>query len=308
MSASLDLITLRLFLAVVEEQSMAKAAEREHISTPAISKRILELESQLNVQLLERSNTGVKPTVAGRSLANDTRAILNALDVAQCKLSDYSNGVRGDVRVSANPTSIFGSLPREIQAFVTQYPLVHIALDERPSVEVAQALVNGDTDIGIFFPEGDYPQLEVVPYRAVQLCLIAPSDHPLSRRRSLELADAAEFNFVLQSAASRMARLVVDAATRSGFKPRCNVHSATQEGMRRLVEAGMGVAVMAEQSALPYAKLHKLRCIRISEKWAQLQTSLATRKSEALSMSARLLLSLLKAGSIDTDHELRTRR
>ena len=225
MPAPLDVTTLRLFLAVVEEQSMAKAAEREHISTPAISKRILELESQLNVQLLERSNTGVKPTIAGHSLAIDTRAILSALDAAKCKLSDFSNGVRGEVRVSANPTSILGSLPREIQAFVTQYPLVHIALDERPSVEVAQALVSGDTDIGILFSEGNYPELEVVPYRTVRLFLIVPADHPLSRRRTLEFAEAAEFDFVLQSVASRMSRLVAAAAARSGFKPRCKVHA-----------------------------------------------------------------------------------
>jgi len=301
MSAPLDLITLRLFLAVVEEQSMAKAAEREHISTPAISKRILELESQLNVQLLERSNTGVKATAAGHSLANDTRIILRALDAAQCKLSDYSNGVRGQVRISANPSSVLGSLPREIQAFVTQYPLVHIALDERPSIQVAQALVSGDTDIGIFFSEGDSPDLEVVPYRMVRLVLIAPADHPLGRRRSVQFSELGEFDFVLQSQGSRMARLIDAGAARSGFRLRCKVHAATHEGMRRLVEAGMGVAVMPEESALPYAKLHKFRCIRIAEPWAELQTSLATRKSGTLSMSARLLLSVLKASSIKTD-------
>ena len=91
---------------MVEEHSMAKAAEREHITTPAISKRIADLESHLDVQLLERSNTGVRPTAAGRSLAADARHILDALNAAQGKLSDYASGVRGEVRISANPTSI----------------------------------------------------------------------------------------------------------------------------------------------------------------------------------------------------------
>jgi DNA-binding transcriptional LysR family regulator len=66
MAQPLDPTTLRLFLAVVEERSMAKAAERERITTPAISKRIAYHEAQLDVKLLERSNIGVRPTAAGR--------------------------------------------------------------------------------------------------------------------------------------------------------------------------------------------------------------------------------------------------
>jgi len=61
----LDLTTLRLFLAVVEERSMAHAAEREHITPPAISKRITDLESDLGVVLFERQRTGIRTTAAG---------------------------------------------------------------------------------------------------------------------------------------------------------------------------------------------------------------------------------------------------
>lgn len=299
MAISLDPTTLRLFLAVVEERSMTKAAEREHITTPAISKRIAELESQLDVQLLERSNIGVKPTAAGRSLATDARHILDALNVAQGKLSDYASGVRGEVRISANPTSILDSLPRDIQAFATRYPLVRISLDERGSSQVVQAVANGDRDIGIFMSDASYPDLQVFPYRKVSLVLIVPVDHPLSRRHSIKFVEAAEFDFILHAETRKLGALVVAAAAVSGFNIKSKVQATTQEGMRRLVEAGMGVAVMPEQGAVPYAKLHKFRCVRITDSWAQLQTGICTRRTEVLPMSVRLLLSQLRATDAD---------
>ena len=70
-----DLTTLKLFLAVVEEHSIAKAAQREHITSPAISKRITELETALSVQLFDRHPKGIRATAAGKALAADVRSI-----------------------------------------------------------------------------------------------------------------------------------------------------------------------------------------------------------------------------------------
>lgn len=293
MAQPLDPTTLRLFLAVVEERSMAKAAERERITTPAISKRIAELEAQVDVKLLERSSTGVRPTAAGRTLAADARDILAALDAAQGKLTDYARGVRGEVRVSANPTSMLGTLPQDIQRYAARYPQVRIFLDERRSAQIVQAVAAGDVDIGLCMLKPTDPDLDVAPYRSVRLVLVAPLDHPLAARRSIRFAEAADCDFVLHAEDTMMGSLVTAAAADSGFTLRSRVQTTTQEGMRRLVEAGMGVAVMPEPSAAPYAKLHRLRCVPLRDGWARLDTSICTRRTALLPTSVRLLRALL---------------
>lgn len=295
MAHGLDPTTLRLFLAVVAERSMARAAERERITTPAISKRIAELEAQLDVQLLERSNTGVRPTAAGRALAADARDILAALEAAEGKLTDYARGVRGEVRVSANPTSMLGSLPEDIRKFAMRYPLVRIFIDERRSADIVQAVAAGEVDIGLCFNVGAPADVECHPWHAVELVLVVPEAHALARRRRIEFREAADCDFVLHQEGTMLGRAVSQAAAQLGVVLSSRVQATTQEGMRRLVAAGMGVAVMPAASAVPYARLHGYRCVALTDAWARLPTRICTRRDAVLPMSVRLLRDLLRA-------------
>lgn len=278
---------------------MARAAERERITTPAISKRIAELEAQLDVQLLERSNTGVRPTAAGRSLVADARDILAALEAAEGKLTDYARGVRGDVRVSVNPTSMLGALPDEIRKFATDYPQVRIFIDERRSADIVQAILAGEVDVGVCFHIGEHPDLEYHPWHTVELMLVVPEGHALADRRSIAFREAADNDFVLHPETAMLGRVVGQAAAQLGVVLRSRVQATTQEAIRRLVAAGMGVAVMTQESALPYAASHRYRCIALTDDWARLPTRVCTRRRPALPMSVRLLRDALTGASVN---------
>jgi DNA-binding transcriptional LysR family regulator len=147
-----DLTTLKLFLAVVEERSIAKAAGREHITAPAISKRITELETALSVQLFDRHPKGIRPTAAGEALAADVRSIFAILDRAENKLSEYAGGHRGRVRIHANPSGLSGALPVALREYLDTHPLVGIQLEEKHSIDVVRAVTEGEADIGICAP------------------------------------------------------------------------------------------------------------------------------------------------------------
>ena len=160
-----DLTTLKLFLAVVEEHSIAKAAAREHITAPAISKRITELETTLSVQLFDRHPKGIRPTAAGEALAADIRSIFAILDRAENKLSEYAAGNRGRIRIHANPSGLSGALPDALNSYLKAHPLVGIQLEEKHSIDVVRAVTEGEADIGIFAPHVPADGLTITPYR-----------------------------------------------------------------------------------------------------------------------------------------------
>ncbi|MGE5523017.1 MAG: LysR family transcriptional regulator, partial [Rhodospirillaceae bacterium] len=213
----LDLTTLKLFLAAVEESSMAKAAERSHITAPAISKRIAELEEALDVRLLERHSAGIRPTAAGAALAAEVRSVLALLERAQSKLSEYANGTRGTVRIVANPSGLAAELPAQLSRYLERYPRVEIDLEERRSVEVVRAVAEGDADIGIYAPHVPAEGLVVRPYRAVKLVLIAPEAHPIAKKRAVTLAEAAGYDFVSLSESSAIGTLLHRMAAERGL-------------------------------------------------------------------------------------------
>ena len=145
----LDPVSLRMFVAVMEEGTIAQAAAREHIAASAVSKRLSELEQALATELFVRSNKGTEPTAAAFALLNLARGVLNDLDDIAVQMREYASGVRGQVRVYANISAITQFLPEELKSFMGQYPQVQIHLQERISSLIAKAVADNAADIGI---------------------------------------------------------------------------------------------------------------------------------------------------------------
>lgn len=146
----LDPITLRLFVAVMEENAIARAAAREHIAPSAASRRLAELEDQLQLELFTRSNRGSQPTAAAYALLNMARGVLNELDGIATQMKDYAQGgeqgLRGHVRVMANISSITQFLPAQLQSFLSRHPLVDVRLQERVSTDIARAVADNEAE------------------------------------------------------------------------------------------------------------------------------------------------------------------
>ena len=285
-----DLTTLKLFLAVVEERAMAKAAEREHISPPAISKRISELESALGVVLLERQSTGIRPTAAGHALAIEARSVLHSLDHLQCKLGEFASGQRGQVKVVSNPSGLVGPLPEHLKSFMLTHPLVSVRLDERHSNEVVHAVADGDADIGIFAHHIGAEGLTITPYHAVRLVLVTPKGHPLAKKRKASFVNAVDHAFVGLTEISAVGALVLKVAAAQGLNLKCTLHVTGFEALRRMVQAGLGIGVIPEFCARPYTRVMNLSCVPLVDSWSEYKLDICTREPETLSMSARHLL------------------
>ena len=293
----LDPVSLRLFVAVMEESAIARAAAREHIAASAASRRLAELEDTLQVELFNRSNRGTEPTPAAFALLNLARGVLNDLDGIATQMRDYGAGVRGHVRVVANISAITQFLPAELQSFMAAHPQVQVQLQEQISTSVAHSVAENAADVGIL-NHGSYgEEVTLLPYREDELVVAVPASHALARRRSLKFADILPFDIVGMHPGSAINNLLMRHASEHEIPLKLRIQVTSYDAQCLMVSAGLGVGILPLGSAQIYRGALALRTIPLAEPWAKRKLSLCVRSLESLSGVARLLVDHLRAGS-----------
>lgn len=296
----LDPVSLRLFVAVMEESAIARAAAREHIAASAASRRLAELEDTLQVELFNRSNRGTEPTPAAFALLNLARGVLNDLDGIATQMRDYGAGVRGHVRVVANISAITQFLPAELQSFMAAHPQVQVQLQEQISTSVAHSVAENAADVGIL-NHGSYgEEVTLLPYREDELVVAVPASHALARRRSLKFADILPFDIVGMHPGSAINNLLMRHASEHEIPLKLRIQVTSYDAQCLMVAAGLGVGVLPLGSAQIYRGALALRTITLAEPWAKRKLSLCVRSLESLSGVARLLVDHLRAGASNT--------
>ena len=289
----LDPITLRLFVAVMEENAIARAAAREHIAPSAASRRLAELEDQLQVELFTRSNRGSQPTAAAYALLNMARGVHNEMDGIASQMKNYAHGsgqgLRGHVRVMANISSITQFLPAQLQGFLSQHPHVDVRLQERVSTDIARAVAENEADIGLL-NNGSYgSKISLRPYRRDRLAVVLPQGHVLAKHEQLELRQIVEHELIGMHADSAHTHLITRSSADQGLQPRLRMKVTSYYALCLMVASGLGIGILPEGSARIYMGTLPLRCIRLHEPWAERQLMLCVRSQDALSPVAQLL-------------------
>lgn len=290
----LDPVSLRLFVSVVEEGTIAAAAKREHIAAAAVSKRLSELEDLLDSRLLNRTNKGITPTEAGMSLLFMARSALNNLNDIVVQMRDYSNGTRGSVQVLANISAITQFLPGLIKSFMALYPLINVVIEEQQSLAITKAVAENRAEVGIFtrLPHG--ADIEVFPFRRDRLVLIVPADHPLAARQSVRFSETLDHAYVALRSGTHLNFQLIKAANDAGLSLRIRMEVASYDALFLMVQAGIGVGIMPEGSAGIY-HLNGAKIIRIEDEWASRELSVCVRSRAGLSAAGELFLQHLLA-------------
>ena len=286
----LDPTSLRLFVRVVEEGTIARAAGREHIAAAAVSKRLSELEDTLGTPLLNRTNKGVEPTPAGVELLRRARAVLHDLDGIYAEMREFASGARGHVRVCANISAISQFLPREIAQFAAAHPGVRIHLEEKISSAVVEAVAGNAADVGVCNRPAPSAEVEVLPYRTDELAVAVPPTHPLANKRAVCFADLLDFDFVGLHTGSSMNLLLTRAATEADRVLSMGIQVTSWDALCRMVEAGLGIGVLPGAVAAPYAETGRVRVLALGEPWARRELCVCVRSVKGLAAPARLLV------------------
>ncbi len=289
-SVKLDLTSLSLFVTVAEERNIARAAARRNIAASAVSKRMLELELAFSTPLLIRQSKGVALTPAGEALAHHARSLIDLTGRVEAEMSAFASGLRGQVRLSANPSAIVQFLPGLLARFFEAYPDIEIVMMEHTTLRSLRLLEEGLADLAIVGWGAEHPDMNYAPFRTDDLALVVPKGHPLAgRSEGVAFNDALVFPFVgLEEGSSLQARLE-DAAYQSGHQMRPRLRMASFEGIRRMVEAGIGIAVLPISTVEPYSATMGICAVPLTDTWAKRELRLVSKDLAGLSVPVMLL-------------------
>lgn len=294
----LSLYSLQVFITVVEEGSIAKAAEKEHIATSALSKRISELEQSLGTPLLMRQARGVEPTIAGSVLAKGARLLLrNASDLAE-EIEHFASGLSGHVRIAANISSITQFLPADLSHFCEKNPFVRVDLEERVSTEVVRLVEANAADIGIYTSADKDIGLETFPYRKDRMVLVVPGGHPLASHDSVSFNETLGYDHVGMHPGSAANFMLVRQASELQKQLKLRFQVTSYDAMIAMIKAGMGIGVIPDESITLYA-IDGLKVLHLDDAWASRQLKICVRSSASLTPAVKILLDQLRASAAE---------
>lgn len=297
-SARIDPFSLRLFVAVMDLGTIAGAAEREHIAPSAVSKRLSDLEHSMKTRLLERSNRGIEPTAAGIELLGLARHVLNELDNVVFRLREYSDGVRGLVRVFASHSAITEFLPACLQPFLDLNPQIQVHLQEEVSSAVLQGVSSNSADVGLYAQScGDSENLGgmvSLPFKCDELVLIVPAGHPLTGVADPGIDRVLDHDLIGLHTGSHINQTLMREAQKAGRAFRFRMQVTSYDVLSQMVQAGLGAAVVPRIIAQRYQQLDRIRLIRLQESWVHREIRICVRSLEGLTPAARLFVEHLR--------------
>lgn len=253
---SIDLKQLRYFLAVAEEKSFSRAAERLHISQPPLSQQIMKLEAELGVRLFTRTTRSFELTVAGKALMVEAAELLAKMRMTIDTIRQIDRGEVGRLRVGIVGSAMWGPIPSLLEQFQSQYPRVTWTIHELGPNDQWEALRARQIDVGFWREpriEGDVLKQaglrQDLCFRE-NVCVAISEKHPLAQNEAIELVDIAdEPMLTLHLDQSAEPRYLIQCCVNAGFQPTIFQEAAEPQTLLAMVGAGLGVALLPQTTS-----------------------------------------------------------
>jgi len=310
MNDDFDLTDLRLFVHVVEGGSITAGARASHLSLAAGSERVLGMEQALATPLLTRGRRGVLPTAAGLALLEHARTVLQQAGRLKLDLQGHARSARGHIALVGTSAVMREYLPDALGDFLARHPLVNVSVAEAASEDSVRSVLAGSADIAFVTERGAAEGLEFYPFVVNRFALAVPRGHPLvleagGQELAEALADGCDIVGLPEGSALQDTWEQRAAARGAALNYRVRVPSF--EAQMRLIERGVGVALLPEATARRGARSMAIEVLPLSDAHLMRQLLICVRRASALPAYARSLVEQLRAGQPLIQQALRRR-
>ena len=241
----MDFANLNAFIGVAETGSFSLAAERLHLTQPAVSKRIAGLEQQLDVRLFDRLGREVGLTEAGRALLPRAYQILGVLDDTRRALTNLSGEISGRLTLATSHHIGLHRLPPLLRAFTRSHPEVALDIQFLDSEVAYEEVLHGRAELAVITlaPETREP-VRATRVWADPLDFVAAPEHPLARNQQISLADVAQHPAVFPGGNTFTHHIVRRLFEGQGLKPNIGMSTNYLETIKMMVSIGIAWSVL----------------------------------------------------------------
>jgi len=248
---TIDFRHLETFCRVADLKSFSKAADDLFLTQPTVSGHILSLEHSLSLRLFDRTGREVRLTKAGEVFLRYASKILSSRKDLLNALSEYSQGIRGELSMGASTTPGEYLLPKLMGHFKKEHPHFTLSLKIADTKEVAQLVLEGDVEYGMIGGKLNHNFLHYEKYEEDEIIVVAPSGHPLTKKKKADLTDLLKEPWIIREEGSGTQMAVEKGLRKKGKSlKQFNVvmemgsTSAVKEG----VKAGLGLAFISKRA------------------------------------------------------------
>ncbi|MBT2772468.1 LysR family transcriptional regulator [Vreelandella sp. F11] len=288
----LEFLDLHAFILVAELGTFHEAAQRLHLSQPALTRRIQKLEELLEVELLERTTRRTRLTPIGADFLPRARRMLEEYESSILGIRELVTHQKGTVTIACLPTAAFYFLPSVIRVFSEAWPGIRIRILDVSANEGLEKVINGEADFGINMISAQSSEVRFTPLLRDPFVLALRSDHPLASKKQIEWSDLEDVRLITVSRDSGNRTLLDNALSAEGIHLNSFYevqHLSTSLG---LVESGLGVAILPRMT-MPGPD-HDTLCSRdLPEPRIQRSIGLVRSNTHSLSSTAQLFIDLL---------------
>jgi DNA-binding transcriptional LysR family regulator len=285
----MELNQLETFLAVVEERSFSRAAQRLLRTQPAISQVIRKLEESVGETLFDRAARDGSLTAAGVLLRDYALRLLALRREASSALGELKSLERGQLQLAANEYTCMYLLPA-IDVFRRQFPHVNVTVHRVLASHIPDELNLRTFEIGVMSYRPDPAQFRSIAVYGDSLAFIVSPGHPLAKAQHLSINDLGQENFIAHHVASPLRRKVIEAFQRYRTPLNMGIELPTIEAIKRFVAMGNGVALVPHITVARELETGDLVRIKVDELEMKRVLRLVYRRQATLSYAARAFL------------------
>lgn len=287
---------LEVFLAVARARSFRRAAETLHLSQPALSQHVAELERALGARVFDRLGRSVSLTDAGRILEDHAHRVFATLTSAREAVAELGGLQRGSLLVGASTTPGIYVLPTVVATFERRYPGIRLNLQIGNSALIEERTRRNELDLGVVGGHALHPGEECLAAGLLdELVLIVAPGHPWARRRALAPRRLSECRLLTREEGSATRQVTERALQRAGARVATSMELGHTEAIKQAVMAGLGVAFVSVQAVKGELATGRLCSLRLEGMKILRHFHVIHNEGRSLSASARAFITLLES-------------